>query len=379
MKYLRSLPKWLKIAIPASLALLILLYVAIGWYFSSKLLLVTPQKVEYDRTVVSVSNGTYVLAGNAYNVSGVMGIEWPGGPKNLVASAPNSIVDGKKESARRILRYSGEGPKQGDKVALIGTVFTTNPKDALGLDYQEIKYDTLLGPASAWVIPATSSRWMVAVHGIGASKTEFLRFAKAIHEADVNLMIINYRGDADAPASPDGFAHLGDTEWEDVEAAVRYASTKGAEEVQLFGISFGGSLVQNYLRRSTDVQQLNITRVVLDSPALDWDQILSYRLTKDGYPSIMMIPGKQFAAWRSGIDFDRVTTAGKSDLIKHKTLIFHTVDDTSVPQSASKTLAEQQPQLVKVLDFGKGGHTRSWNHDQIRYEEQLIDFLVKGY
>lgn len=56
-------------------------------------------------------------------------------------------------------------------------------------------------------------------------------------------------------------------------------------------------------------------------------------------------------------------------------LIIHNVDDNSVPQAASKRIADAQPDLVTLVDFGSGGHIRAWNHDQKRYEKNVTEFL----
>src|SRR3569833_4460233 len=44
-----------------------------------------------------------------------------------------------------------------------------DPKTALGLDFETVHYDTELGPAEAWLVPAAapSRIWAVFVHGIG--------------------------------------------------------------------------------------------------------------------------------------------------------------------------------------------------------------------
>lgn len=359
--------------------LFVLLYVAIGWYFSNKLFAVQNQKVEYDQTIVSRESNALVISGSAYDVNGVMGIIKEGGVQAGITTKPANLEVPTKTSTRSLEKGNLSDFSANEKISLYGNIWNSNPKEALNINYENVIYKSEVGDMQAWFIPAAndpgSKKWTIAVHGVGASKTEMLRFIKPVVNTESNMLVISYRGDDDNPTSPDKRNHFGDSEWKDVESAVAYAKSKGAEEIQLYGTSLGGSLVQNYLRQSKDVSSTNITRVILDSPALDWNEILGYRTTKMGFPKFLAKPGMQMAKLRAGIDFNRATT--KPGSIKHKTLIIHNFDDTSVPQAASKRVAEAQPDLVEFVDFGSGGHIRAWNNDQRKYESIVQAFLQK--
>ncbi len=190
---------------------------------------------------------------------------------------------------------------------------------------------------------------------------------------NIHREILDYRNDEGNPKSPDGYFHLGDTEWEDLQGAVRYAKAHGATDIELYGVSLGGSITENYLRRSPDIANTPISKVILDSPAINWDEILRFRADKAGYPSFVYYPAKVTANLRAGISMERISTPPSS--IKHKTLIIHNADDLTVPQAASKKLAEARPDLITFVDFGTGGHVRAWNHDSARYEALVTNFL----
>ena len=51
-------------------------------------------------------------------------------------------------------------------------------------------------------------------------------------------------------ASADGYHRYGQTEWEDLAAAIQYALDHGAEDVVLVGYSMGGAIVVSLLYRS---------------------------------------------------------------------------------------------------------------------------------
>lgn len=368
------IPRWLVIVLLATFGVFLIAYLSIGWYFSGKLFELKPQVVEYDQTVQLVDSQNYVIKGSAYDIDGIVGGIRTDGSMIGIFDRPTDTNKSQETSRRQLDQASAPAPKAGDKISLQGNIWITDPKQALGLEYQNVKYLSPAGVMNAWVVPGDNPKlWTIGVHGIGANKNELLRFIQPVHDTGSTMMIINYRGDVGNPPAPDGRNHFGDTEWQDVEAAVRYAKSQGATEIQLYGVSLGGSLTQNYLRRSKDVPNTNITKVVLDSPALDWNEILRHRVEKMGYPAFIAKPGMDMARLRAGINFNRIST--KPGSIKYPTLIIHNNDDTSVPQAASKRVAEAQPELIEFVDFGSGGHIRAWNHDPERYEQTVSNFL----
>ncbi len=366
-------PIW-KPILTTVIILLLLALVAlavIGWLGAGKLLAINPQKVEYDQTVESIDGSNYTISGSAYNVQGVVGGIRSDGSMIGIFNAPSSTDASKQTATRQLTGLTGATPSVGDKISLQGNIWTSDPKAALGLDYETVQYASPLGAMNAWLVPGKSkTTWTIGVHGIGADKNEMLRFVKPVHAAGDTMLVINYRGDTGSPQSPDGYNHFGGTEWEDVKAAVAYAKEQGATDIRLYGDSLGGSLVENYLKRASDPA---VSKVVLDSPALDWNEVIHRQIEKNGYPGIVYYPTVLAMRLRAGVDVSSIsTTAGD---IKQKTLIIHSSDDPTVPQNASKQIAAAKPDLVTLEDFHQGGHLRSWNHDSAKYEQLVTDFL----
>jgi uncharacterized protein len=368
-----KIPKWIKISTGSLAVLFLLAFFAVGWIVSSKVLKVTAQTIAYDQTVLAIDGNSYTINGGAYNITGVVGGVRDDGTMIGIFSAPHAMDNTTKTSIRALPSTPAPALRVGDKLSLQGNIWTSDPKEALGLAFQNVSYDAPLGGMKAWLVPGSSTnKWVIGVHGIGADKTEMLRFINPVHDAGNTMLVINYRNDTGNPKSPDGYTHLGDTEWQDVEAAVQYAKDHGATDIRLYGDSLGGSLVQNYLQRST-VDHSIVSRVILDSPALDWNEVLRRQLQKGGYPSFIYYPGTIMLKLRAGINVQNLTT--QPEEVHKKTLIIHSSDDPTVPQNASKLLAAARPDLVTLVDFEKGGHLRSWNHDSAKYEQLVIDFL----
>ena len=132
-----------------------------------------------------------------------------------------------------------------------GFVYPT-PADA-GLDAEDVQVPVPGGHARAWRIAPDPSEdgeprpaeglWAVMVHGRGARRNEGIRAVPTARRLGMTSLLISYRNDGDAPDAADARYGLGTTEWEDVEAAIRYALDHGARDVVLFGWSMGGAVV----------------------------------------------------------------------------------------------------------------------------------------
>lgn len=373
MPYTPTPSTWKKISLWTLVFILlaVLVLAAVGWVGAGKLLAINPQKVEYDQTIVAIDGDSYTISGGAYSIQGVAGGIRTDGSMIGIFSAPTNSDSAKQTATRQLTGLTGPTPSVGDKISLQGNIWTSDPKAALGLDYETVQYNSPLGAMNAWLVPGKSkTTWTIGVHGIGADKNEMLRFVKPVHQAGDTMLVINYRNDTGAPQSPDGYNHFGDTEWQDVKAAVAYAKEQGATDIRLYGNSLGGSLVENYLKRAGDPA---VSKVVLDSPALDWKQVINRQIQKNGFPGAVYYPTVLAMQLRAGVDVNSISTS--ADEIKHKTLIIHSSDDPTVPQEASKTVAADNPELVTLSDFQQGGHLRSWNHDTAKYEQLVTSFL----
>jgi predicted alpha/beta-fold hydrolase len=368
-----AIPKWVKISAGSLAILFLLTFFVVGWLVSSKALKVAPQTMVYDQTILAIDGNDYTIGGGTYSITGMVGGIRPDGTMIGIFSAPTAVNPAAATSVRTLSDTPSPELRVGDKLSLQGNIWTSDPKQALGLAFQDVSYTSPVGDMKAWLVPGSSAKeWVIGVHGIGADKTEMLRFIQPVHETGNTMLVINYRNDTNNPQSPDSYNHLGDTEWQDVEAAVQYAKEQGATDVRLYGDSLGGSLVQNYLQRSTADRSI-VSRVILDSPALDWNEVLRRQLQKGGYPSFLYYPGTIVLRLRAGINVQNLST--QSNEITKKTLIIHSVDDSTVPQNASKLLAAARPDLVTLVDFEKGGHLRSWNYNAEKYEQLVINFL----
>jgi len=255
----------------------------------------------------------------------------------------------------------------------------------LGHPYRDVMIDTPLGPAPAWLVPAAedSGRWIIHVHGRAVRRQECLRGLPAAHAAGFTSLVVSYRNDGEAPESPDGRYRLGDTEWLDVDAAIEFALANGAREIVLMGWSMGGAIVLQTVLRSRRAREA-VVGVVLESPAIDWHDILSYQGASYRLPQpltrlvISMLSsrwGRLFTGLGAPIGFDRLDVVARAAEFDLPMLLFHSEDDGFVPVAGSDRLAAARPDLITYERFTRARHTKLWNDDPVRWNGALAVWL----
>jgi alpha-beta hydrolase superfamily lysophospholipase len=260
-------------------------------------------------------------------------------------------------------------PPAGGWASLRGMSRSANPQILLGLPYQATAFDGPLGTYPAWIVPGFDSTWVIYVHGIGANRAEGLRTLSVLTTRGLPGLLVTYRNDLDAPRSPDGLYHLGLTEWQDVEAAARYALSHGARRLVLSSYSMGGHITMQFMRRSP--LAAHVVGVILESPALDWSATLAYRSRVLGVPVIATWCAMQLAGIRARLDWSQLDFVAHHDDITTPILLFHNIHDQFVPEAVSEAFARSLPGQVTFVRIEQGNHVDAWNADPVRYAETL--------
>jgi uncharacterized protein len=255
--------------------------------------------------------------------------------------------------------------------------------------YENVLVETPLGPAPAWFVPAAGATgapsidWVVQVHGRGAKRHEALRAVEPAREAGWSSLLVSYRNDGEAPESEDRRYWLGGTEWEDLVAAVRFAVAHGARRIVLMGWSMGGSIVLQTVFRSAEVRE-HLVGVILESPAVDWPDILRFQGRAMGWPAelggaVARVLSAPVAGTLTGlaapIDLEALDAVARADELDVPILLMHSEDDGFVPIDGSRRLATVRADLVQFEVFDEAKHTRLWNHYPERWTGLLRDWL----
>ncbi|MEU7553326.1 alpha/beta fold hydrolase [Streptomyces sp. NPDC044571] len=317
-------------------------------------------RVTLTRSLASLRPGTYGL--DAPGVHAVVGPVLDGVPHE-----PDTVV-------RRLLAVTHGALDPGTRVSLTPQVHVGNPRTALGLDHADVDVPGELGALPAWFLPGARDTWVITVHGLGTTREHPMAVMPFLHRHRLPVLDLAYRGDLGAPAPPDGLGHLGESEWRDLDAAIRYALRYGARRVVLHGWSTGAAMALHAAERSALADR--ISGLVLDSPVLDWHTTLRALAAARRTPAALLPFAVRAAEGRAGLRADRTGPGADPRALRVPVLVFHGPDDTLAPWGPSRRLAAARPDLVTLKTVRGAPHAAMWNADPVQYEEALRRFLT---
>ncbi|WP_405874284.1 MULTISPECIES: alpha/beta hydrolase family protein [unclassified Streptomyces] len=314
-------------------------------------------QIALTRDLAALRPGIYGLSGN--------------GNHAVVGPVLDTATHSADSVVRRLERVTHGTLEPGDKVWLTPNVHIGNPSAALGLDHADVDIPGELGSLPAWFVPNVRDTWVITVHGLGGTREHPMNVMEFLHRQRFPVLDLAYRGDLGAPRSPDGLNHLGETEWRDVDAAIRYAQRYGAKHVVLYGWSTGATMALRAAAHSG--LRDSISGLILDSPVLSWSTTLRALASARRTPGALLPLAVRAAQGRTGMERDRTAEAAQLTV---PTMIFHGPDDTLAPWEYSRRLAHARPNLIALQTVPHASHGAMWNADPKAYEEALRRFLT---
>ncbi|GAB3116513.1 alpha/beta fold hydrolase [Janibacter alkaliphilus] len=354
-------------------------------YFARRVL--TPDPYRPDDVVVRVLHTDSITLDATPDtvVPGRYGL-WQGGEEVHLRFGDVLELDRELGRVRRRLLGVDRGVPRVGPGRLDSYYYGQDPGADLGLPYEDVLVDGDLGAMPAWIVPGAAgvgSRWAVLVHGRGARRFEGLRAVPALHRAGLTSLLPSYRNDTEAPPGHDGRYNLGLSEWRDIEAAMRMAISRGAQEIVLVGWSMGGAIVLQLLDRS--VLAPMVSRAVLDGPVIDWADVLAHQARLHSVPAPVSDLSRTLMAqrWARGLiglderlDVARTDWVRRADELSHPMLLIHSRDDEFVPVAPSEALAAARPDLITFEPWSLARHCKEWNVDPARWDRVVTDFVL---
>jgi len=380
--------RWLRRLLWTVVLAVLVFHVAGGWYFSGVIhdrALSGEERraslaLDPDLTVEAVTEATIVLRADdpaspptALEIGKLFGLRWEGGHGTV---GEVLSVDG-DDVARSFTVVEGDPPAAGAGAELDPRVYA-DPAEA-GLRATDVTVDEPLGASPAWFVGARGPTWGVVVHGNSMSRLDNLRWLPALHDARYPTLTITYRNDTGAPEDPSGLLRYGETEWADLEAAVRYALDHGSEGVILFGDSMGGGIIESFMLRS-DLAK-DVRAVVLDAPMLDFSRTVDDNAAREPLVGPITVPptltwtAKLFTSLRDDVEWSALNyLSDPAGLGSVPTLIVHGDHDLTVPIATSRDAARDDPSTVTLHECPGADHIECWNLDPA-----AMDALVTGF
>jgi alpha-beta hydrolase superfamily lysophospholipase len=365
---------WLRRATTITLAVIVLGTGAATWYQSEQiendLLQVAPRQLEYDLEVIAAGRGLITLpAGPGTLAPGRWGLEWESGYAALgeiVSTAPGTVT-------RELLEVSGS-LVAGTPVALDRFAFENGPS-ARGLEFEDVIIEGPLGNYPAWFTSGTDDTWVVLVHGRGSYRREALRLLPAPAGAGYPTLTITYRNDPPAPESPNRHYGLGESEWPDLEAAVRYALLEGARDVILVGYGVGAGITSTFMHESELAERA--IGLILDSPLLVPAQRVDEAARAQDVPGFIVGWSKGLATLRFGTDWRGLDQVRRADEFTVPILVLYGTAESEGSLAAASAFAAARPDLVGLVRIPGAGPGEAWNFDAGRYEAAVERFLAE--
>ncbi|HTW98042.1 MAG TPA: alpha/beta fold hydrolase [Acidimicrobiales bacterium] len=332
----------------------------------------------FDERVVAVSGETVTFAPSEEALRpGRYGLQWAGG--HAVVGAP---VESGGGGAVRALERVDLGTLRPGK-ARFGHVAIGDPRSAHGLDFEEAEVESDVGVLRCWEVPAAAAPappalggvWALVVHGYGGSRASTLDLVPILHGLGLHVLAVAYRNDPDAPRSPDRRYHLGASEWRDLDAAMAYATARGARALVLVGWSMGGAIVMQAYARSAFSRY--VAGIVLDCPVLDWAAVLESQGRHRRVPQPVVALASRLVEARIGARFADLdwTDPRRAATLAVPVLCFHGEEDRVVPAATSRSFAALAPSGLVELEVTPGaGHVGSWYLEPEAYAGRIGDF-----
>ena len=376
--------KLVRYAIVPVIAFVLLVVLGGGWYFAGVLeedgLRVDNAEPENSVTVVALGDETITLKllPDAEEDALAISARW-GLSDGLNYGQLGAVLSDDDNGITREFNHKIGGFQVGDELYLDRTASPHEPP--LGTNYEEVVIPGQLGEFGGWYIPyevgpghpeLESDVWAIFVHGRTSNRDTSI---KLMNSGGIHSLVIDYRNDEGAPSSESGYYDFGTTEWEDVEASVRYALDHGAQNIVLVGYSMGGGIVVNYQLKSELADRT--VGIFLDSPMLNFGRTVDKGAAERSVPPLITTIAKKFASLRFGIDWEALDFLSQADKIDVPVLLIHGDADDTVPIETSIEFAESSPHYVQLHAFKDVGHVATWNHHPLQYTTLFEDFVER--
>jgi pimeloyl-ACP methyl ester carboxylesterase len=365
---------WLR-RIAAAVAIGLLLAMIFGAYWGSSVIgseLLTPSEREPGPQfeIGLVGAGRIVLPRNAITEQeGIWGVSNEEGAYGQMAA----IISKDAETIERSFRSLRGRFIAGEMVTLDAYAVGADPMEAFAIDFDEVRVPGPLGVNPAWLISGELDTWVILIHGEGLDEREqVLRIIPEIEEMGFSALVVTYRNDS---AGPDdgGYYRWGLSEWQDVEAAMEFARSRGAEDFILYGFGMGATIAITHLHESDATGE--VLGAVLDSPVLDLGAVVDAIAQERGIPGLVDGGAKTVARVRFGLEWSKLNQMERLHQFDVPMLLLQGSEDNVAPVGTADAFAEALPELVTYERFEGARRTELWNVDAERYNTAVRLFL----
>jgi alpha-beta hydrolase superfamily lysophospholipase len=252
-----------------------------------------------------------------------------------------------------------------------------DPRSELGLAFEEVAFPAAGGSTlRGWFVPGRprAHAGVVAVHGAGGDRRNYLDRLPAFHEAGYPVLLYDSRDHGTSDGAGRGLG-LGFRELHDVSSAVAYMKREhGYRAVAVVGTSMGG--VSALLAAAGDPA---IDVVVAENA---WARLLDVMragaLRRGFTPTFARPLIHDLAIWRLDATGEPEPIDVVGRIAPRPVLVAAGTADPLVPYRQSEELFEKAGEPREVWLVEGAGHDRLYLHDPAGYRRRVIGFLQRG-
>jgi alpha-beta hydrolase superfamily lysophospholipase len=250
--------------------------------------------------------------------------------------------------------------------------------------FGNLPYETVQLPNKTLAIRTRSSstKWVIHVHGRKTLIGETLRNFSLFDSLGFSQLSFSHETDPKPLGLGKHQSTFGFQEWKQLEEAVVYAKSNGAEKILVFGWSLGGMIVGQFLNNSKFKDA--IVGAIFDSPMFDVRNTLRFQARLSGYDeqfadevceAIKTSKGLRLLGYPK-LEVDTFSL-GRSALEKtFSSLVMYSRDDGYIAYEDAERFAHIN-KSVTLVEFTGARHCRLSNSDPAKYEETIRTFVSK--
>ena len=176
---------------------------------------------------------------------------------------------------------------------------------------------------------------------------------------------------------------LGQTEWLDVEKAIRFAVNHGADRILLFGWSMGATIAL-ILTEQSEYRHL-IAGLVLISPVIDWKNCITAGARRAKLPAPLIaltIRALESKRWSQligadePVDFRALNWTAQESGLDAPSLVIHSRGDETVPFADIEKSRRSHTDLVVLYEAPSAPHALEWNRSPRQIEEVIAGWIA---
>ncbi|TGK78315.1 alpha/beta hydrolase [Leptospira noumeaensis] len=249
-------------------------------------------------------------------------------------------------------------------------VFCNGPSE-VGLEFEEVEIKTAdnLNLVNYWIPAKQAKATIILVHGHGGQRNEGIRFAKSLHDAGYNLLLLSLR------RNHGGFASMGFHEQKDVDAAIQFLKSKGYQKIGIFGFSMGSATSIIAMADHPEIQ----AGIFSSGYGSAIDVLVESAKRDFGIPYYPLIPVVKLALnYRGSMDIDTVRPIDKIASISPRPIaIFHCTKDDYVDYHHAEDLFAKAGEPKSLWSPECNRHERLWNFNPKEAESRAVGFFEK--